>query len=772
MGSSQTIITSVIDAGNATGGNISFMDPWFVDYPDPNYGNLDRSEGMSAPFILRSAPFHPDCSTSYNGNVYDGVFTQLPYGQSTPYYSVSAPAVQVINGYTAFFAGWTSSPSGSASFEYPSQTSTPVEFVNSGATVIAQYKYYTVTYNTTVTSGSWPLAGSVTVPSGVTLTGTFGATMSFPSGATLTVKGSLSGYDMTLNASSATWTGVVVNTSGASVGQCTISAADLPISISGVSSAAISDVTINNCSFNNSYNAAVVVSGSSPTISSLTIDGQSGSGNGVAFTNSSGGTLSNSTIQNLGAGQGVTVQGNSSPTISGNTIGNNYYHGIACWKDGTGDPSIESNYTDGNGSDGLVFYGSAAYLLDDEASGNNVGIYLQGNSIISTGADNEAGGNSIVNNNYGIGASEYSTVAFGDYTGRWYHGTCNTISGNSTYNAYASDTSYITAEYNWWGQYPPDPSKFWTDNSGSSVDYTNALSGPDACPIGGASAQQVAVNGAVVTGVTSPAGSDPNSLFQFARQAFEEGEYALATATYRILLLDTISTAEKKIALIRLFNMFQISRDSTIIPDLETYSKLSGELGERGKEVLGYAYEATGRTSQAESILNGLITSYPGTQYERDALILLASMRDFDTSATQVSSAALNELVMKYGSSLDKGMLVALGEKLNKQAGQAKQGGATGRDSTQVSQTGSYLGNYPNPFNPSTTISYELSATGYVTLKVYDILGREIATLVSRSESAGTHSVTFDASRLPSGVYFYRLTAPGINLVRKMLLTK
>jgi len=80
--------------------------------------------------------------------------------------------------------------------------------------------------------------------------------------------------------------------------------------------------------------------------------------------------------------------------------------------------------------------------------------------------------------------------------------------------------------------------------------------------------------------------------------------------------------------------------------------------------------------------------------------------------------------------------------------------------------------NYPNPFNPMTVISYRLSVTSHVTLKVFDILGREVATLVNENQNAGVHSTTFEASKLASGVYFYRLSAPGINQVKKMLLTK
>jgi hypothetical protein len=81
--------------------------------------------------------------------------------------------------------------------------------------------------------------------------------------------------------------------------------------------------------------------------------------------------------------------------------------------------------------------------------------------------------------------------------------------------------------------------------------------------------------------------------------------------------------------------------------------------------------------------------------------------------------------------------------------------------------------NYPNPFNPSTAISYQLSANSFVTLKVYDLLGREVATLVNGQFAAGSYRTIFDASRLSSGVYLYRLTADGATLqTKKMLLLR
>lgn len=80
--------------------------------------------------------------------------------------------------------------------------------------------------------------------------------------------------------------------------------------------------------------------------------------------------------------------------------------------------------------------------------------------------------------------------------------------------------------------------------------------------------------------------------------------------------------------------------------------------------------------------------------------------------------------------------------------------------------------NYPNPFNPSTVISYTLPKTSFVTLKVYDITGREISTLISKAQNAGRYAVEFNGNNIASGVYFYRLSADDFTQVRKMILMK
>ena len=87
-------------------------------------------------------------------------------------------------------------------------------------------------------------------------------------------------------------------------------------------------------------------------------------------------------------------------------------------------------------------------------------------------------------------------------------------------------------------------------------------------------------------------------------------------------------------------------------------------------------------------------------------------------------------------------------------------------------QTFSLEQNYPNPFNPSTSIQYAISSRQLVTLKIFDLLGKEIATLVNENKPAGNYEVSFDARNLSSGTYFYKLQAGSFVETKKMILLR
>ncbi len=144
------VIKNKLEGTGIDGGLVNFKDPWLIDYPDPLYGNTKRNRGMDAPFKQRPSPFYPDYTTSYNGDVYKGVFLNqgiTPQGQwQPPYYSVKADAVQDIylshtgKMHKFYFQNWSASPQGSADFQNVNSLETPVVFKQEGAVVSANYK--------------------------------------------------------------------------------------------------------------------------------------------------------------------------------------------------------------------------------------------------------------------------------------------------------------------------------------------------------------------------------------------------------------------------------------------------------------------------------------------------------------------------------------------------------------------------------------------------------------------------------------------------------
>jgi hypothetical protein len=94
------------------------------------------------------------------------------------------------------------------------------------------------------------------------------------------------------------------------------------------------------------------------------------------------------------------------------------------------------------------------------------------------------------------------------------------------------------------------------------------------------------------------------------------------------------------------------------------------------------------------------------------------------------------------------------------------------KSSLQQSDDYKLYQNFPNPFNPVTKISYKIQREGTVTLKVYNLVGQVVGTLVNEKQNAGTYEVEFDASELTSGVYLYKLQINGFTSVKRMTVIK
>jgi hypothetical protein len=135
------------------------------------------------------------------------------------------------------------------------------------------------------------------------------------------------------------------------------------------------------------------------------------------------------------------------------------------------------------------------------------------------------------------------------------------------------------------------------------------------------------------------------------------------------------------------------------------------------------------------------------------ALLILSDIKAMNSKKKEV------QMRIKYADYLIEGSNKTLNKKINLAGG-------------NIPKTYNLFQNYPNPFNPSTTIRYQIPKPGAVTLNMYDILGREVATLVNENKIEGSYDYSFNASRFASGIYIYQLRVNDYVSSKKMILIK
>jgi tetratricopeptide (TPR) repeat protein len=208
-------------------------------------------------------------------------------------------------------------------------------------------------------------------------------------------------------------------------------------------------------------------------------------------------------------------------------------------------------------------------------------------------------------------------------------------------------------------------------------------------------------------------------------------------------------------------------RDREILPMLEKYSNGNSKVAQYAHYSKGYQYLKQGEYNKAIEIMKATEFDEKDFYLRQARLYDLGAIHHSFLDKKAEAYSYFSELVNTYPDC----PLANVAEVFYKVSKYNYEKPPTTKEETTVIET-KLFANYPNPFNPSTVIKYQLSEASQVSLKVYDVMGREITTLVNSFQNKGSYDVIFNAKDLSSGIYFYKFNANGEQHINKMLLMK
>jgi hypothetical protein len=238
---------------------------------------------------------------------------------------------------------------------------------------------------------------------------------------------------------------------------------------------------------------------------------------------------------------------------------------------------------------------------------------------------------------------------------------------------------------------------------------------------------------------------------------------------------------DEQAAYVELYNSYS---DETTGEITKYFESLPKSAAKDHKLLLGYLYLKQGNVKSAKGVNNDIISQNSNTPLATRAKLNNFYIALYNENDSKTASSILNDVLSKK--ELSTPIELSLAQNALQTYIDLGTGGTPNFEvkqnsnesiSTETVQN-SLMANYPNPFNPTTTIRYQLSAAGNVSLKIYDMLGREVAVLAEGMKEAGYYTANFDGSKLASGVYFTRFVVRSqdsrtpIVQVKKMLLMK
>ena len=464
-------------------------------------------------------------------------------------------------------------------------------------------------------------------------------------------------------------------------------------------------------------NGTLVINGTSSNKVYITGVNKSG---GIQFKQGSSGSINYAVIDNVYWGASIDK---STPTIQNTEIKNSHY-GIIISNNNfvTGEVTLSNNNINNCTYKGLSFTTSGGYVNSNtityvsNGSSTGMGIYMTYGACPQIG---NGGANTINNND--IGLYTYNSINLTLATG-------NSFTNNFPYHIKSENNCNITA-YN---SFSPTYSSRFCATTGSTI-YTN-YGTFTTCFGGGGGAVANSFNEDKLTKSTSSGNSKVEELLKLWSD-HSKGE----TASSFTSILDNIITEGKPDETTALAEFILAGYDkNNKVAKFKDIAKKYDSYKVAGIIYYDLFMEAllNDDLKEADKQLRSLKKNSPYSELTADA------GRFFEA----FSKESITENLLSKNMTEENSSLLPEGFSLSQ--------------------------NYPNPFNPETVISYNLPEAGLVTLKVYDILGNEIVTLVNETKQEGIHKITFDASNLPSGTYLYRLISGKFSETKKMILLR
>ncbi|PIS30207.1 MAG: hypothetical protein COT43_02215 [Candidatus Marinimicrobia bacterium CG08_land_8_20_14_0_20_45_22] len=458
---------------------------------------------------------------------------------------------------------------------------------------------------------------------------------------------------------------------------------------------------------------------------------------------------------------------NSSPYVYDNKISNNGTSGVEFWT--LSQPVFYNNSFKDNGLIGTAFK-YFCYPKFGPTSGSDKGFNVV--------ADNDVYG---VYNYYYTDPFMGSTDAYNERIGGY-----NSIANNSGYNLYAYDNCVAYAYWNWWGAGVPPANKFY--NYLSWIYYTPYLTTD---PGGGSTLGKIVTVQSTLSDKNrdyeaagfNPKKPNPNrlsDLWLWGHDLFINNKLADAIDIYKILVKKFSQTKEAKHALVKVYHLYhELGK-----PGLDVYlseiinnSEMNENLKPMAYELLAGDYLYNKDLVNAGKIYEKIRQKYPDSEHEKLALFCQALATRIDLNDVENAKGYVEIMKQKYqDDELTFRASEEMGEKMDWSL--AKRTRQPEAIKQILPEKFALRNNYPNPFNPQTTIAFDLPEESHVTLTIYDVMGREIVRLLDENQPAGFRQVIWDGKdksgqTVSSGIYLYTLkTSAGFSETKKMALMR